>query len=359
MGSNRALIAMSGGVDSSVAALLVKNEKMECLGVTMKLFHNEDVCIPKAHSCCSLEDIEDARNVAYTLGIPYYVFDFSKRFNDVVIKDFVESYRQGITPNPCINCNRYLKFDQLYHRAQELDCNYVVTGHYAKIEYNEQTRRYELKKALDLSKDQSYVLYAMTQEQLAHTIFPLGNLTKETTRKIAAQNELINAKKEESQDICFVQNGDYAKFIQEYTNQEYPNGEIIDEAGVVIGTHKGIIHYTIGQRKGLQIKSNEKKFVARIIPEKNQIVATAIAGLEVTEVHANRINLISLEKITQPLRLKAKIRYQHQEQWATVTSVGQDRLKIVFDQPQKAVTKGQALVLYDGDTVVGGGTIIS
>ncbi len=185
MGQNSALIAMSGGVDSSVAALLIKNQNINCTGVTMKLFHNENVCIPKAHSCCSLEDIEDARNVAFALNIPYYVFDFSDRFNEVVIKDFVDSYRQGITPNPCINCNRFFKFDQLYHRARELDCNFVVTGHYAKNEYNQATGRYELKKSRDQSKDQSYVLYAMTQEQLAHTIFPLGEMTKEMTRKIA------------------------------------------------------------------------------------------------------------------------------------------------------------------------------
>lgn len=331
---------------------------MNCIGVTMKLFHNEDVCIPKAHSCCSLEDIEDARNVAYELGIPFYVFDFSERFNEVVIKDFVESYEQGITPNPCINCNRLLKFDQLYHRAQELDCNYVVTGHYAKIEFNETTQRYELKKSRDQSKDQSYVLYAMTQDQLAHTLFPLGDLTKETTRKIAEENDLINAQKEESQDICFVQNGNYAKFIQEYTNKEYPSGEIVDESGTVIGTHKGIIHYTIGQRKGLEIKSSERKFVAKIDPDNNQIVATSLKGLEVKEVHANKINLISIEKITKPLRVKAKIRYNHQEQWASVENAGPDCLKVVFDQPQKAVTKGQAIVFYDGDTVVGGGTII-
>ncbi len=359
MGQNSALIAMSGGVDSSVAALLIKNQNINCIGVTMKLFHNENVCIPKAHSCCSLEDIEDARNVAFALNIPYYVFDFSDRFNEVVIKDFVESYRQGITPNPCINCNRFLKFDQLYHRARELDCNFVVTGHYAKIEYNQTTGRYELKKSRDQSKDQSYVLYAMTQEQLAHTIFPLGEMTKEMTRKIAEQNNLINASKEESQDICFVQDGNYAKFIEEYTNEKYPGGEIIDENGTVIGTHKGIIHYTIGQRKGLNLTGNEKKFVAKILPDKNQIVATDIKGLNVTEVYANRINLISIDKITQPLRLKAKIRYNHQEQWATIANDGPDRVKVVFDEPQKAITKGQAIVFYDGEIVVGGGTIIS
>ena len=251
--NKKAVIAMSGGVDSSVAAFLTKSRGYDCIGATMKLFNNEDVCIPREKSCCSLEDVEDARNVAHSLGIPYYVFNFTDRFREDVIDRFVDAYETGATPNPCIDCNRYLKFEKLFLRAQEINCDYVVTGHYARIEYDETSERYLLKKAADETKDQSYVLYSMTQEQLRHTFFPLGNLRKSVVRKIAQEHGFVNAKKHDSQDICFVQNGTYADFIKQYTGKEYPPGDFILKNGTVLGRHQGIINYTVGQRKRLGI----------------------------------------------------------------------------------------------------------
>lgn len=353
----KALIAMSGGVDSSVAALLMKEKGYECMGVTMKLFNNGDICIPREHSCCSLEDVEDARYVSNTLGMPHYVFNFTDRFKEDVIDKFVYCYENGITPNPCIDCNRYLKFEKLFQRAKELECEYIVTGHYAKVEYNEETGRYILKKADDLTKDQSYVLYQMTQEQLKHTMFPLGGLNKTEVRKIAEAHDFINAKKHDSQDICFVQNGSYADFIEEYTGKKYPPGNFVDINGNVLGRHKGIIRYTVGQRKGLGISHERPLFVLAVNPKENTVILTENEGLFTKTLTAKNINLITTEEIKEPVRLFAKIRYSHKEQPATVVQTGSDTITVEFDEPQRAITKGQAVVLYDGDTVVGGGII--
>lgn len=353
----KALIAMSGGVDSSVAALLMKEKGYECMGVTMKLFNNGDICIPREHSCCSLEDVEDARYVSNTLGMPHYVFNFTDRFKEDVIDKFVYCYENGITPNPCIDCNRYLKFEKLFQRAKELECEYIVTGHYAKVEYNEETGRYILKKADDLTKDQSYVLYQMTQEQLKHTMFPLGGLNKTEVRKIAEAHDFINAKKHDSQDICFVQNGSYADFIEEYTGKKYPPGNFVDINGNVLGRHKGIIRYTVGQRKGLGISHEKPLFVLAVNPKENTVILTENEGLFTKTLTAKNINLITTEEIKEPVRLFAKIRYSHREQPATVVQTDSDTITVEFDEPQRAITKGQAVVLYDGDTVVGGGII--
>lgn len=353
----KALIAMSGGVDSSVAALLMKEKGYECMGVTMKLFNNGDICIPREHSCCSLEDVEDARYVSNTLGMPHYVFNFTDRFKEDVIDKFVYCYENGITPNPCIDCNRYLKFEKLFQRAKELECEYIVTGHYAKVEYNEETGRYILKKADDLTKDQSYVLYQMTQEQLKHTMFPLGGLNKTEVRKIAEAHDFINAKKHDSQDICFVQNGSYADFIEEYTGKKYPPGNFVDINGNVLGRHKGIIRYTVGQRKGLGISHERPLFVLAVNPKENTVILTENEGLFTKTLTAKNINLITIEEIKEPVRLLAKIRYSHKEQPATVVQTDSDTITVEFDEPQRAITKGQAVVLYDGDTVVGGGII--
>lgn len=353
----KALIAMSGGVDSSVAALLMKEKGYECMGVTMKLFNNGDICIPREHSCCSLEDVEDARYVSNTLGMPHYVFNFTDRFKEDVIDKFVYCYENGITPNPCIDCNRYLKFEKLFQRAKELECEYIVTGHYAKVEYNEETGRYILKKADDLTKDQSYVLYQMTQEQLKHTMFPLGGLNKTEVRKIAEAHDFINAKKHDSQDICFVQNGSYADFIEEYTGKKYPPGNFVDINGNVLGRHKGIIRYTVGQRKGLGISHEKPLFVLAVNPKENTVILTENEGLFTKTLTAKNINLITTEEIKEPVRLLAKIRYSHKEQPATVVQTDSDTITVEFDEPQRAITKGQAVVLYDGDTVVGGGII--
>lgn len=357
MKTNSALIAMSGGVDSSVSAWLMKQQGFDCIGVTMKLFHNEDVAIPREHSCCSLDDVLDAADVARSIGIRHYVFNFSDRFRDDVLEPFVSSYENGVTPNPCIDCNRYLKFDKLFHRAKELDVNYVVTGHYARIERDEETGRYLLKRAVDDTKDQSYVLYAMTQEQLAHTLFPLGSMTKEETRRIAEAQGFVNAKKHDSQDICFVQNGSYADFITQYTGKTYPPGDFIDEDGRVLGQHRGIIRYTIGQRKGLGLALPQPMYVKEIRPEDNTVVLGPESSLYSRTLTAKDINLISMPRLESPARFKAKVRYGHQAQWAQVVQTDDDTLQVTFDQPQRAITAGQAVVLYDGDIVAGGGVI--
>ena len=352
-----AIIAMSGGVDSSVAAWLMKEQGFDCIGVTMKLFYNEDIGLSRENSCCSLDDVEDARSVCYKIDMPYYVFNFSDRFKHDVIDRFIQAYENGMTPNPCIDCNRYLKFDKLYHRARELDRHYVVTGHYARIDCDPKTGRFLLKKGLDSSKDQSYVLYAMTQNQLAHTLFPLGELTKAQTRQIAESQGFINARKHDSQDICFVQTGNYADFIEEQTGKKCPEGNYIDKDGNVLGRHRGVIHYTIGQRKGLGIALCEPMYVCAIDPEANTVTLGRNEDLFSRSLIAKDVNLISVPSIDTPMKVKAKIRYRQQEQPATVTQIDEDTIRIDFDEPQRAITKGQSAVLYDGDIVVGGGTI--
>lgn len=355
--SKKAIIAMSGGVDSSVAALLSKEQGYDCIGVTMKLFSNNDIGIPRERSCCSLDDVEDARSVAYKLGIPYYVFNFSEHFEKEVINRFISAYENGTTPNPCIDCNRYLKFDKLYQRAKELKCDFVATGHYARIERDTASGRYLLKKARDADKDQSYVLYSMSQEQLAHTLFPLGGMTKPEVREIAEAHGFVNARKHDSQDICFVQNGSYADFIKKHTGSVYPEGNFVDSAGNVLGHHKGIIHYTVGQRKGLGISLAEPMYVCAVDVGSNTVILGKNSELYTKKLTAKNINLIALSGIEKPMRMKAKIRYRQAEQWATVVQSDSDTLIIEFDEPQRAITKGQAVVLYNGDTVVGGGTI--
>ncbi len=352
-----ALIAMSGGVDSSVAAYIMKQRGYECVGATMKLFANEDIGVCRDHSCCSLDDVEDARNVAYRLDMPYYVYNFAEEFEDKVISNFVDSYENGITPNPCIECNRHLKFRHLYKKAEELGLDHIVTGHYSDIVYDEKKGRYLLKKAADPSKDQSYVLYSMTQEQLAHTVFPLAGINKTEVRRIAEENGFVNAAKHDSQDICFVQNGKYTEFIREHTCKDYPEGDYIDVNGNVLGRHKGIIHYTIGQRKGLGISLAKPMYVVAVDPVNNTVTLGSNDDLFTRELDADNINLISVPHIDEPMRVKAKIRYRHTEQWATVTQMDDDTIKVIFDEPQRAITKGQAVVMYDGDIVVGGGTI--
>ncbi|MBQ8144959.1 MAG: tRNA 2-thiouridine(34) synthase MnmA [Butyricicoccus sp.] len=355
----KALIAMSGGVDSSVAALLMKQRGYICIGATMKLFHNEDIGVSRAHTCCSLEDVEDARSVAYALDMPYYVFNFSDRFKADVIEPFIRHYENGMTPNPCIDCNRFLKFDKLFQRMKELEYDFVVTGHYAQIFFNEDIGRYCLKKAVDKNKDQSYVLWSLTQEQLAHVQFPLGGMEKSEVRALAEENGFINAKKHDSQDICFVQNGSYADFIEQYTGKTYPSGDFVDTKGHVLGQHRGIIRYTVGQRKGLGLALPEPMYVKSVDSKTNTVVLGTSEELCSKKLTATHINLISVPKITGAMRVKAKVRYRQPEQWATLTQTGEDTLTVVFDEPQRSVTAGQSVVLYDGDLVVGGGIITS
>ena len=354
--SQKALIAMSGGVDSSVAAWLIREKGYDCAGATMRLFQKEEMTAEPG--CCTSQDMEDARAVADMLGMPYYVYDFADRFREAVIDRFVEAYENGRTPNPCIDCNRYLKFEELFLRGRQLGCDFVVTGHYARTGYDEKSGRYLLKKAVDASKDQSYVLYSLTQDQLSHVQFPLGELTKQEVRQIAREHGFLTADKAESQDICFVQDGKYYEFICDYTGRDYPAGDFIDTRGNVLGRHQGIIRYTVGQRKGLGIAFGEPVYVMKVDPEANTVMLGTNEELFTDTVTAKKINLISTDRIREPLRVKAKVRYRHKEQWATATQPDEDTLQVVFDEPQRAVTAGQALVLYDGDVVVGGGTIV-
>ncbi len=353
---HRALIAMSGGVDSSVAAYLMKQAGFACVGATMRLYENEDMSAPQAGTCCSLEDVEDARAVAAKLGMPYYVFNFKEDFGRQVMDRFVAAYETGCTPNPCIDCNRFLKFDRMYRRAQELGIGYVVTGHYARIQQSE-TGRWLLLKGPDPQKDQSYVLYAMTQEQLAHTQFPLGALRKEEVRAIAAAQGFINAKKHDSQDICFVPDGDYAAFIRRRTGRTYPEGDFVDTTGRILGRHRGIIHYTIGQRRGLGVSGGRPLYVKEIRPADNTVVLADEHQLYALTAIARDFNWIAWEAPAAPIRVQARARYHQPEQDATAFVLPDGRVQVTFDRPQRALTKGQAIVLYQADVVIGGGTI--
>ncbi len=357
----KALIAMSGGVDSSVAAYLMQQEDFRCVGAMMKLIPDEvtEKCIPESsggRSCCSLEDAEDARSVAFKLGIPFYVFNFTEDFRRDVIDRFVSSYEGGLTPNPCLECNRFLKFGRLYGRAVELGCDTLVTGHYARIE--KQGGRYLLKKGADPKKDQSYVLYSMTQEQLEHTRFPLGDRDKDQIRGIALRLGLANAKKPDSQDICFVPDGDYVRFLEAYTGKTYPEGDFISTEGEVLGRHRGAVHYTVGQRRGLRVGFGRPMYVREKNMEDNTVTLSEDGELYGNELLAGDLNWISVEGLSSPMRVSAKIRYRHREEPALISPAGEGRVRVVFDAPQRAITPGQAVVFYDGDVVVGGGRIL-
>jgi len=351
------LIAMSGGVDSSVAAYLMQQAGYECIGVTMKLYHNEDINIDTESTCCSLDDVEDAKSVANKLGMSHYVMNFTGDFKKYVIEKFISDYESGATPNPCIECNRCLKFNQLYQRAKELECDCIVTGHYARI--TEKNGRFVLQKAADESKDQSYVLYSLTQDQLAHTQFPLGNIEgKAFTRKIADEQHFFNSAKPDSQDICFVPDGDYVGFMEHYTGKKYPAGDFLDENGRVIGQHKGAVHYTIGQRKGLGLAMHTPVYVYEKDMEKNTVSVGREELLFAKELTAGALNWITVDNPTEPLHVSAKIRYRQKEQPATIYPQPDGTAKVIFDEPQRAATRGQAVVFYDGIDVVGGGTIL-
>ena len=351
----KVLIAMSGGVDSSVAAYLMKQRGCDCVGVTMRLFSNDDIGLSREKSCCSLDDVQDARSVAAKLAIPYYVFNFTGDFKSQVIDRFTSAYACGQTPNPCIDCNRYLKFERLYERAQLMGCDAVVTGHYARI--GQENGRFVLKKALDASKDQSYVLYSLTQEQLAHTRLPLGEFEKTDTRRIAEELGFFNARKPDSQDICFVPDGDYAAFIERTTGKTYPEGNFVDEQGNVLGRHRGIIHYTVGQRRGLGIAAETPLYVKRIDPERNEVVLCRDEALYSRALTAKELNWMAFDTPPDSFRASAKIRYRHTEQPCTVKALPGGRVAVEFDEPQRAATPGQAVVFYHGDTVLGGGVI--
>ena len=357
--AKKVMVGMSGGVDSSVAAKILCDSGYEVTGVTLKLFSDDEIIQEKpSRTCCSLSDVEDARSVAYKLGFEHMVFNFKDCFSECVMKKFAASYICGKTPNPCIECNRHIKFDKMLNRAETLGYDYIATGHYALREFDEKSGRFILNRPKDRSKDQTYVLYGMTQHQLEHTLFPLYGYEKEEVRKIAESAGLVNSRKPDSQDICFVPDGDYAAFIRKFSGADIKEGNFIDKYGNILGTHKGIINYTIGQRKGLGIALGKPVFVTAKNPIDNTVTLGDESDLFTSELLADNVNLISVEKITEPMRVTAKTRYNQTDRPAVVTQLDDGKIKVVFDEPQRAVTSGQAVVLYDGEKVVGGGTII-
>lgn len=356
------MMAMSGGVDSSVAAALLTEAGYAVTGATMKLF-GADVVGPGGDSaCCSLDDVEDARAVCRRLGIPHCTFNFGELFGEAVIDRFCAAYKRGATPNPCIDCNRYLKFEALQRRRRELGLDAVATGHYARRAFDESTGRWQLLRARDGAKDQSYVLYHLTQDTLAHLLFPLGELTKAEVRALARARGFGNAEKAESQDICFVPDGDYAGFIERRCGGiddavAFQPGEIVDRAGRVLGEHRGLIHYTVGQRKGIGVAAREPLYVFAKDMEANRLVVGTAAEVQVSSVTARDVNFIAVDCLEAPCSVQVKTHYRQRPVAATARQIGPDELAIVFDEPQRACAPGQAAVLYDGEVVIGGGTI--
>lgn len=358
MGKKRVVVGMSGGVDSSVAAYLLLRAGYEVIGVTMQIWQDEDrVAEEENGGCCGLSAVDDARRVAQTLGIPYYVMNFKQDFKSRVIDYFVEEYLSGKTPNPCIACNRYVKWESLLKRSMDIGADYIATGHYARIE-RLQNGRYTLRKSASAAKDQTYALYNLTQDQLSRTLMPVGAYTKDEIRDMAVEIGLSVADKPDSQEICFVPDGDYARFIRENTNRTIKPGNFVNTKGEVIGTHKGIIHYTVGQRKGLNLSMGHPVFVVAIRPASNEVVIGENEDVFAEELFADRLNFMSRERIEDGMEVLAKIRYNHRGSPCRLYRAGADSVRCVFPEPQRAVTPGQAVVFYEGEYVLGGGNIV-
>lgn len=354
----KVVVGMSGGVDSSVAAYLLKEQGYDVIGVTMQIWQDESQeQIEDNGGCCGITAVDDARRVAMQLDIPYYVMNFKNEFKKNVIDYFTDEYIHGRTPNPCIACNRYVKWESLLKRSLEIGADCIATGHYARIAQLE-NGRYAIRNSVTAKKDQTYALYNLTQEQLSHTLMPVGDYNKDEIRAIAEKIGIQVAHKPDSMEICFVPDNDYAGFITRETGYVSRPGNFVDLHGNILGTHKGIIHYTVGQRKGLGLAMGHPVFVVAIRPETNEVVIGENDDVFSTKLYANNINLMSVDKIEEPIRARAKIRYSHEGADCTIRMADDGLLECVFDEKQRAVTPGQALVIYDGDYVLGGGTII-
>jgi tRNA-specific 2-thiouridylase len=361
-------VAMSGGVDSSVVAAMLRAQGLNVIGLTMQLWNQRRLAghegMPESVQgrCCSLDDVYDARRVAETIGIPYYVVNHEERFERDVVRPFVEEYLSGRTPIPCSLCNNHLKFDQLLTVARQIGADRVATGHYAQVVFDEPAGRWLLKRPADKAKDQTYFLFGLTQEQLNRTMFPLGGMTKPEVRELARKHALVIAEKPDSQEICFVPGGDYKRFLDAYLAEQgepplETAGEMVTTDGKVIGEHSGIHNFTVGQRKGLGVATGSPLYVIRIKGDTRQVVVGNDEQLYSRTLRAHRINLISVPELLEPMRVAVKIRHRHQPAPARIASTGPDEVLVTFDEPQRALTPGQAAVFYDGDTVVGGGWI--
>lgn len=354
----KVVVGMSGGVDSSVTAYLLKEAGYDVIGVTMQIWQDEEEQVLEENGgCCGLSAVEDARRVANSLGIPYYVMNFKKEFKEQVMDYFLDEYLRGRTPNPCIACNRYVKWEALLHRSLEIGADYIATGHYAQV-VQLPNGRYCIKKSVTDQKDQTYALYNLTQEQLSHTLMPVGAYEKEQIREIAKDINLLVANKPDSQDICFIPDNDYAAFIYENTDKSIEEGNFVDLEGNILGKHRGITNYTVGQRKGLNLSMGKPVFVVEIRPETNEVVIGDNSDVFQPRLYANKLNFMTIPDLEGDMRVNVKIRYSHKGAPAVIRKVAEDVVECVFDEPQRAITPGQAAVFYDGDYVVGGGSIL-
>jgi tRNA-specific 2-thiouridylase len=357
MNKKKVMLGMSGGVDSSVAAAVLLEKGYDVIGATMKIWSGDEDSKLTEGGCCSLSAVEDARSVADRLGIPYYVLNFEDVFEEKVINYFKDEYLEGKTPNPCIACNRYVKFDALLKKAVSMGIDYVATGHYAIIVYDEIAGRYLLKKSVSQKKDQTYALYNLTQQQLSRTLMPIGDYTKDQVREKAKELGLAVSSKPDSQEICFVEDNNYGRFIEENTNAKIVPGNFVDARGRILGRHKGIIHYTVGQRKGLGIALGKPMYVVGLDLKNNNVILGDDNEVFSSSLIADDMNFIAIESLKAPAKVKAKIRYSAKEADAEIFPLDDGRVKVVFELPQRAITPGQSIVFYSEDTVVGGGVI--